>query len=98
MKLEIFVLYDRQSEEYKQPFFVNSHVQAIRGILQLKTDEQSELKLFPEQFDLEQLGSFDTENGSLFWYAEEQKWTMNVADLTTVEQGSPIEKERKENE
>ena len=65
MKLQIFAVFDRKTAQYGTPMFLVNAGQAIRSFSDEinKNDEQSILFKHPDDFDLYELGIFDTDEG-----------------------------------
>lgn len=54
--MRIYSIYDVEREEYLIPFFVSDDTKALRAVAAMVNNEQSEMYLFPEQFELHYLG------------------------------------------
>lgn len=60
-KLDLFSIVDTQLHEYSAPFIAPNKVIACRQFEQVVSDLRSNYALYPQYFDLVQLGTFDTE-------------------------------------
>lgn len=64
MKIQIYAVRDRATDQYGNPFYTLAHGQAIRGFTdQVNGKENNELAHHPEDFDLYHLGEYETETG-----------------------------------
>jgi len=63
--MNIYTLKDEKRDTFHQPFFLADETTAYRAIINLKNDPNSELKLFPDQFTLYHLGTYDEETGTI---------------------------------
>lgn len=70
MVLMVFAIKDLKTMYYRQPFFVQNEMVAIRTLSIPVTEEGSELNRFPKDFVLCHIGTFDDSNG-LILSAEE---------------------------
>lgn len=66
MKLEIFAVRDRATDQFGNPMFLISSGQAIRSFTDEvnRADKDNQIYNHPDDFDLYYLGSFDTNVGS----------------------------------
>lgn len=62
---EIYAVYDRGTEAYRQPFFALKLGQAMRIFSNAVNDAGTELHANPEDFVLYKVGEFDSESGLL---------------------------------
>jgi len=65
MKLKIFSIYDSKAEAYKQPFFMLTKGEALRGVMQLLEDNNHLFSKHPGDFTLFELGEYDDNNGKM---------------------------------
>lgn len=65
MRLFIFVVRDRATDSYGNPMFLVSSGQAIRGFTDEinRADRENMMYSHPDDFDLYELGSFETDTG-----------------------------------
>lgn len=65
MKLQIFAVRDRATDQYGNPMFMVSIGQALRSFTDElnRADKENQLYAHPDDFDLYQLGSYDTSSG-----------------------------------
>lgn len=61
----IFSVRDNAAQVFVSPFTCNTEKEAIRTMMMDMAQPQSMIGSFPEQFDLFQLGSFDTIEGQI---------------------------------
>lgn len=62
MKLEIYSMYDAKLNSYGRPFYLLNEAQAIRAMVDLMIDGDSDPARHPEDFILFKLGNFDDSN------------------------------------
>lgn len=62
--LLIYAIFDKKSEKYDTPFFTSSEVFGKRRFL-LMMDEDGPLKKWPEDFNLQMLGTFNIITGEV---------------------------------
>lgn len=55
----IYTIYDSKTEAYLQPFFLQTHGQAIRAITDCVNDRDHQFGKHPEDYTLFHLGSFE---------------------------------------
>lgn len=74
MKLQIFAVRDRATDQYGTPMFLVSSGQAIRSFTDEvnRQDAQNQIYQHPDDFDLFQLGEFDTDTGTFSAYQPKQ--------------------------
>jgi len=65
MKRKIYAIRDGKGEYYNQPFFLNTHGEAERTLLELRKDEKSMIHKYPEDYDLYHLGEYDDQTGQI---------------------------------
>lgn len=63
MAKKIFAVYDAAVSAYKNPFFMDTSGQAIRGWIDVVNDEKTEFNKHPDDFTLFELGEYDELNG-----------------------------------
>lgn len=63
-KLLIYAIFDKKSERFDTPFFTVSEVFGKRRFL-LMLDEEGALKKWPEDFNLQQLGTVNIITGNV---------------------------------
>ena len=65
MKLRIFAIKDRATDQFGTPMFLISTGQAIRSFADEvnREDKQNQLYTHPDDFDLYDLGEFETDQG-----------------------------------
>ncbi len=66
MKMMIFAIKDRATEQYGNPMFLIAHGQAIRSFTTEvnRQDKENQLYMHPDDFDLYHLGEYETETGT----------------------------------
>ncbi len=64
MLLKVYTVYDSKSEAYMQPFYTQTHGQAMRSFADTANDKQSTISRHAGDFTLFQIGEFDDENAS----------------------------------
>jgi hypothetical protein len=65
MKLKVFTIYDQKTEAYKQPFFMTTKGEAIRGLLEVLDNPQHAFSKYPADFTIFELGEYDDSNGKM---------------------------------
>ncbi|QXP08141.1 MAG: nonstructural protein [Arizlama microvirus] len=65
MKLKVFSVYDSKVEAYKQPFFMSTKGEAVRGILEVLDRQDHPFAKYPADFTLFELGEYDDANGKM---------------------------------
>lgn len=65
MKTLAFSVYDRAGMAYAPPFFTHTRGLAERMFTDLATDEKTTVGQHPGDFELYEVGSFDSETGRL---------------------------------
>lgn len=63
MILKAFSVRDAKGEVFHTPFFKKTHGEAERDFTMLVRDEKSQLRQFPEDYDLYFLGEYDDQSG-----------------------------------
>lgn len=66
MLTKVFAIRDAKAETFGPPFYQGTHGEAERSFRQLVNDEKSNVKPFPEDYDLYYLGEYDNISGKLF--------------------------------
>jgi len=62
-KLTMYALRDAKAGVYLQPFFKLTEPEAVREIVRLTRDPQSMVSIFPEDYDLYQIGEYADTTG-----------------------------------
>jgi len=65
MTLKLIAIKDIKAEAFQAPNFVNSEPEAIRSVQSYMMTEQSNFTRFPEDYEIYNLGEFDTITGQL---------------------------------
>lgn len=65
MKTILFCIRDAKAVNYGPPFCKGARGEAERDFTTLANDEQSQLSKYPEDFDLFEIGEYDTNTGKL---------------------------------
>lgn len=65
MLWRMYAVLDIKAAFFHTPFSVRSEVDAIRSVVQAAGDKASPLGMYPTDFVLHQLGTFDDGNGSV---------------------------------
>ena len=65
MKLKVFSIYDSKAEAYKQPFFMATKGEAVRGILEVLDRPDHLFAKYPADYTLFELGEYDDSNGKM---------------------------------
>jgi len=63
--IHIFAVYDKKVEVFLAPFFAKHMVEAIRSITQVAKDQKTSIGLYPNDYSLHQIGSFNEETGEI---------------------------------
>lgn len=74
MKLKIYAVKDRQTDQYATPMFLIQNGQAIRSFTDEvnRKDENNPLYRHPDDFDLYELGDYDTNTAQFNTHTPEQ--------------------------
>jgi len=62
MILRVFSVYDSKAEAYMQPLFFQTKGLAIRSFSEAANDGKSTISLYPADYTLFELGSYDSDN------------------------------------
>lgn len=62
---KMFSIYDEKSEAYLQPFFLDTHGQAVRAIVDCLSDPQHNFSRHSADYTLFVLGEFDDKDGTV---------------------------------
>ena len=65
MLLKLYAIRDTKAEAFNTPIAQLTHAEAERTFNRLMSDSQTMMGLFPEDFDLYYLGTYDTTDGKL---------------------------------
>jgi len=66
MIYRVIAVYDKKAQMYpRPPFCMQSRVEAIRGFTDAVNKDDSPIAAFPSEFDLVEVGTFDSETGAL---------------------------------
>ena len=63
MRHQIYCIRDNKASVYNLPWFASSLPVALRNIGRAVYDEESQLSIFPQDFDLFKLGEYDDQQG-----------------------------------
>lgn len=63
MILKAFSVRDAKAEVFHTPFYKKTHGEAERDFTTLVRDDKSQLRQFPEDYDLYYLGEYDDQTG-----------------------------------
>lgn len=80
MLTKLFSIYDSKAEFYLPVFQMKSQGEAIRAFTQSAQKGQSDLALYPMDFTLVEIGTFDDSNASVTMY-EHKKILGNAQEL-----------------
>ena len=74
MKLNIYAIRDRATDQFGNPMFMVANGQAIRSFADEvnREDATNQLYQHPEDFDLYELGSYDTDTGAFDTHTPKQ--------------------------
>lgn len=64
-QLKMYAIYDKKSKKYDQPFFAFNDIFAKRRYLIMQSEAKSPLAMWPEDFDLQRIGSVDMDSAEL---------------------------------
>lgn len=81
MKTRIYAIYDKEAKAYGQPFFAPTDVHAIRSLaVEVNSDSKNSfMAVWPEYFELYNVGEFDDETGTVS--ATERKMISTAVSL-----------------
>lgn len=65
MILKIFTIYDSKANSFLQPFYCPNQSVAIRHFAHAANDPSTDIGRYPEDFNLHEIGTFDTDSGDL---------------------------------
>jgi len=83
MKQNLYCIYDKKSSTYGVPFASPTHGTAERQIQTYVNDKQSPISMYPEDYDLYHVGSFEISTGLVHPEAKPSH-LVNAAQLSTV--------------
>jgi len=63
--MQLFSIYDRKAKIYLQPFTMKNETEALRSFMRLVTDDKSQIKQFPEDYELTFIGDWDEKSGDV---------------------------------
>jgi len=63
MLQKLFAIRDSKAECFNQPFVTHTTADAERSFHRLKNDTTSMIHMYPEDYDLYQIGEYDTNTG-----------------------------------
>lgn len=63
MEYKVYSLFDSQVKAYMQPFFMRTKGEAVRALMQLLGDSNTNVAKYPQDFILFQIGTYDDETG-----------------------------------
>lgn len=63
MELKIYSIRDIKGDTFNAPFYKNTHGEAERDFTKLANDEKSQVKEFPEDYQLFHIGKYNTQTG-----------------------------------
>lgn len=63
MKLKMYSIRDQKSEIFNVPFYKQTHGEAERDFRTLVNDQKSQVNIYPEDFDLYYIGTYDDNSG-----------------------------------
>jgi hypothetical protein len=91
MKMNVYSIYDKATNAYMRPFFLQADGQALRVFTDMAVDAEHEVSKHPEDYSLFRLGSFDDNAGALV--GEEPKCVGRAHELAAKsrERGSQLE-------
>lgn len=79
MKVIICAIYDKKGKNYEAPFTQPNKAIAVRSFMQACQDEKSPLNIFAEDFNLQEIGEFNTETGIFTPFTEILLEAANIA-------------------
>lgn len=65
MKTSLYSIYDKQAEIYGRPFHAVNDILAKRTYETIAQDPKSDLALYPQDYKLVKIGTFDSKSGEL---------------------------------
>ncbi len=65
MQLKAYSIRDTKVNTYNVPFFAKTEEDAVRTLTRLKMDPNSNVSLFPEDFDLYYVGEYSDQTGTI---------------------------------
>lgn len=65
MELKMFSIRDTKGDVFHRPFYKNTQAEALRDFATGVNDPKSTMFLYPEDFDLYLVGTYDETNGRL---------------------------------
>ena len=85
MKLNAYVIHDKQADRFNQPIFLQNDAVAIRSIRNELLNPQSQISLSPGDFSIHLIGEYDDETG-MITNAESPVLVTEVKDIQLPEQ------------
>lgn len=92
--MQVFSINDKKSGTFSQPQFYENSVHAIRGLGILANDTKTTVGIYAEDFDLYQIGEYDTSNGKITML-ERYTFVASAKSLQRTEEILPNPKNRK---
>lgn len=84
MAKKFYALRDSKAEYYNAPALAMNQYEATRGLQQmLQQQKESQIAMFPHDFDLYELGEFDEQTGKIAAY-DAPKHIIKAAELTQL--------------
>lgn len=88
---KVFSVRDKKAAIYHAPFFANSEIEATRGFYTASQDKQLQLGMFPDEFDLMQLGEWNDETG-LFLNFQDAKYVISASVCQKMAKEKPVDR------
>lgn len=62
-KINVYCIYDSKVKVFEKPIYLRNHGEALRELEDAANDEKSKISMYPEDFSLMHLGTYDDEKG-----------------------------------
>jgi hypothetical protein len=90
MKINSYILFDKQAKKFNTPMFLENDAVAIRTIKNELMNPNSQISLSPDDFAIYTNGIYDDSNGE-FTYRDEQNTNGNIINPLKIIEVSEIQ-------
>ena len=80
MKLYVYCVFDKRTLFYRPPICAHNDAHVARSLMRLMQEPVSEYGMFPKDYDLYRLGSFEDKDASLVLSAKPE-FVLNLGEL-----------------
>jgi len=61
--LQVYSIYDNKVDTFNKPIYINNYIELVEMIQEMFKDENIKEEVEPKDYDIYQLGEFDTNSG-----------------------------------